>query len=80
MMMPSAWRESARKHTILEKSALPTPTITMESGNLEASTILSLVRFMSDITPSCREREGEKERGREKEREGEIERERRVSE
>lgn len=37
---------------MLVKSAPPTPTITMESGNLEAPTILSTVLCMSDMTPS----------------------------
>ena len=43
--------------TMLLKSAPPTPTMTMERGSLEASTILSTVRFMSDITPSCMQQE-----------------------
>ena len=38
--------------TMLEKSAPPTPTITMERGSLEAATILSIVLPMSEITPS----------------------------
>lgn len=41
--------------TIFEKSAPPTPTMTIESGSLEAPTMRSTVRLMSDITPSCRE-------------------------
>ena len=38
--------------TMLLKSAPPTPTMTMERGSLEAATILSTVRSMSQITPS----------------------------
>ena len=41
--------------TMLLKSAPPTPTITMERGSLEAATILSVVRAMSEITPSYSE-------------------------
>ena len=40
--------------TMLEKSAPPTPTMTMERGSLEAPTMRSTVRLMSDMTPSCR--------------------------
>lgn len=35
-----------------EKSALPTPTIMMDMGSLEALTMALMVSAMSDITPS----------------------------
>ena len=41
------------KFTMFVKSALPTPTMTIESGRFEASTIRSTVLAMSVITPSC---------------------------
>ena len=41
--------------TMFVKSAPPTPTMTMESGNLDAATILSTVLCISDMTPSYKE-------------------------
>ena len=38
--------------TMAVKSVLPTPTITMDSGKLEAFTIQSIVCFISVTTPS----------------------------
>ena len=38
--------------TILEKSAPPTPTMTIERGKFEAATMRSTVLLMSEMTPS----------------------------
>ena len=38
--------------TMFLKSAPPTPTMTMDSGSLDAATILSTVSAMSVISPS----------------------------
>ena len=38
--------------SMAEKSALPTPTIMMDMGSLEARTIARMVSGMSEITPS----------------------------
>ena len=43
--------------TMFVKSAEPTPTMTIESGSLEAATTLSMVLSISVITPSYRQRE-----------------------
>ena len=39
-------------HTMAEKSADPTPTMTMDSGKTDAFTIQSTVRSISVIMPS----------------------------
>ena len=43
--------------TMFVKSAAPTPTITIDSGSLDAPTILSTVLCMSDMTPSCNQQQ-----------------------
>ena len=41
------------------KLAPPTPTITMDSGSVDAATILSTVAGISDISPSSKRRKEE---------------------
>ena len=48
--MPS----SPSRASIFEKSALPTPTIIIETGNFDRLTIASFVYGMSVIAPSVR--------------------------